>query len=197
MWRAWLCCWFLFLSCEKLWLVHLKWVVSMALALSARGTPACLPLSRMGVVLDCSADACFSESKSYGILSHCCDSSLPWYSAGTVCVPVSATRLPPVPRLKFQIKESGKIFTCSAGDGGGACRSLEVMGMCLTGWNFMSLPCHISVLVFKSFPVQAISVGNYQLSDCCWHNNFFCAWDQIETEFKKSADSSPCEHSIL
>lgn len=41
--------------------------------------------------------------------------------------------LPLVPHLKFWIKESGKIFTCSAGDGGGAFRSLEVRGTCLTG----------------------------------------------------------------
>lgn len=105
----------------------------MPLALSPRCMPAWLPLSCMRVVLECSATACVSESRSYGILSHCRDSALPRYSAVAVCVPVGAALLTSVPHTKFQIKESEKIFACSAGDGDDAFRSLEVRGTCLTG----------------------------------------------------------------
>lgn len=92
-----------------------------------------------------------------GILSHCCDSSLPWYSAGTVCVPMSAARLQPAPHLRFQIKESGEKFTCSAGDGGVPAGS-GGKGY-VSHWQrhfVMNLPCHITFLIFKSCsPVQA------------------------------------------
>lgn len=44
-----------------------------------------------------------------------------------------ATRLPPAPHPKFQVKESRKKLTCFVGGAGGASRSQEVRGACLTG----------------------------------------------------------------
>lgn len=91
---------------------------------------------------------------------------------------MSTARLPPPSHLRFQIKESGKKLTRSAGDGGGACRSQEVTGGgvgCVSYWLrhfIMSLPCHTTFLTFKScFLVQAVSVGENQLLDHCWQPN--------------------------
>lgn len=46
-----------------------------------------------------------------------------------------AARFLPSPQLKFKIKKSKKKITCSAGDRVGTCRSKEVRGASLTGYD--------------------------------------------------------------